>query len=249
MKIVGLNFDIYWKDKKTNFRQIEDYLDMIEADIFVLPEMFSTGFCMEAEEIADKENESLEWMKSFSKRKKTAIAGSVSVFESGNFYNRFYFVKPNGDVTFYDKRHLFSYAGEDKIYTKGKERVVVEYLGVRFLLQICYDLRFPIFSRNRMDYDAILYVANWPKTRIDEWYALLKSRAIENQSYVFGVNRIGVDGNNIPYEASSYCFRYDGELISTTDKNIISANIDIVDLHIFRDDFQFLKDADDFSFY
>ena len=100
-----------------------------------------------------------------------------------------------------------------------------------------------------MDYDAILYVANWPKTRIDAWYALLKSRAIENQSYVFGVNRIGVDGNNIPYEASSYCFRYDGELISTTDKNIISANIDIVDLHIFRDDFQFLKDADDISFY
>ena len=137
MKIVGLNFDIYWKDKKTNFRQIEDYLEMIEADIFVLPEMFSTGFCMEAEEISDKENESLEWMKSFSKRKKTAIAGSVSVFESGNFYNRFYFVKPNGDVTFYDKRHLFSYAGEDKIYTKGKERVVVEYLGVRYLLQIC----------------------------------------------------------------------------------------------------------------
>ena len=158
-------------------------------------------------------------------------------------------MKPNGDVTFYDKRHLFSYAGEDKIYTKGKERVVAEYLGVRFLLQVCYDLRFPIFSRNRMDYDAILYVANWPKTRIDAWYALLKSRAIENQSYVFGVNRIGVDGNNIPYEASSYCFRYDGELISTTDKNIISANIDIVDLHIFRDELQFLKDADDFSFY
>ena len=136
MKIVGLNFDIYWKDKKTNFRQIEDYLEMIEADIFVLPEMFSTGFCMEAEEIADKENESLEWMKSFSKRKKTAIAGSVSVFESGNFYNRFYFVKPNGDVTFYDKRHLFSYAGEDKIYTKGKERVVVEYRSEIFVANL-----------------------------------------------------------------------------------------------------------------
>ena len=166
LKVAGLNLDIVWKDKNRNFSLIEEELKGIQADLILLPEMFSTGFCMDAEEIADQNNESLNWMKDFASRKNTAICGSVSIKENGKFYNRMYFVEPNGNVQQYDKRHLFSFSGEDKIYTPGKERVVINYKGIRFLLQICYDLRFPIFSRNIGDYDIALYVANWPEKRV-----------------------------------------------------------------------------------
>ncbi len=145
-------------------------------------------------------------MKVLAKNKNAAIGGSVSVKEGNNYYNRFYFVKPCGDYHFYDKRHFFSYSGEDKVYSKGNNRVIVEYEGVRFLLQICYDLRFPVFSRNKGDYDMALYVANWPIQRIDAWNTLLKARAIENQAYVFGVNRVGTDGNGLEYPESTHCF-------------------------------------------
>lgn len=244
LKISGLNFDIKWKDKTYNFGEIERFLEPIEADIFLLPEMFATGFCMDASEIADKNNETLSWLKSFAKRKNTAIAGSVSVMENGRFFNRFYFVKPDGTFDFYDKRHLFSYSGEDKIYTKGNERKVVEYKGFRLLLQICYDLRFPVFSRNNDDYDAVLYVANWPKQRIDAWQTLLKARAIENQAYVFGLNRIGIDGNGLEYPPSSFCFAFDGKNISIEEGNIVTAIFHRDELDAFRRKFPFLGDRD-----
>lgn len=247
LSIAGLNLDIQWKNKTANFKNIEEQFSQIRADILLLPEMFSTGFCMEAEKIADRENESLNWMKSFAKLKKSAVAGSVSVMENGKYYNRFYFVKPDGSFDFYDKRHLFSYSGEDKIYTSGKERKIVEYKGIRFLLQICYDLRFPVFSRNNDDYDAILYVANWPESRVEAWKHLLKSRAIENQSYVLGLNRIGKDGNNLNYEESSRSFFADGTEISQRYENIVRTEIDLGKLQQFRSRFQFLKDKDDFE--
>src|SRR5690606_14673749 len=137
-----------------------------------------------------------------------------SVAEEGRFYNRFYFVRPDGPFQKYDKRHLFSFSGEHKTYAPGQERSIVELKGWRILLQVCYDLRFPVFARNNADYDAILYVANWPEARIDAWTTLLKARAIENQSYVFGLNRIGTDGNNLSYPQSSYCFGPAGEVVS-----------------------------------
>ena len=167
LKIVGLNLDIVWKNKAENFKHIEKEFASIQADLFLLPEMFSTGFCMEAAEVADRNEESLIWMKSFAEGKNSAVAGSVSVEENGNFYNRFYFVFPDGQFEYYDKRHLFSYSGEDKIYTAGTERKIILYKGFKILLQVCFDLRFPVFSRNQNDYDGVLYVANWPKSRVD----------------------------------------------------------------------------------
>ena len=247
MTITGLNFDIVWKDKSRNFELIEKELQNQEADLFLLPEMFSTGFCMDADEVSDRNEESLNFLKGLSKSKNAAFCGSAPVFNDGVFYNRMYFVKPNSDVAFYDKRHLFSFSGEDKVYTPGKERVIVEYKGIRFLLQVCYDLRFPVFARNNNDYDAILYVANWPEKRVEAWEHLLKARAIENLSYVFGLNRIGTDGNNLHYKESSHCFFADGKEVSSKNNHLISAELNVEELQNFRNHFQFLNDRDRFE--
>lgn len=247
MKIVGLNLDIVWKNKAENFKIIEKELQYLEADLFLLPEMFSTGFCMDAAEVSDRNEESLEFLKRISKEKNAAFCGSAPVEENGNFYNRMYFVKPDGEVSFYDKRHLFSFSGEDKVYTPGKDRIIIEYKEVRFLLQVCYDLRFPVFARNNDDYDAVLYIANWPEKRVGAWEHLLKARAIENLSFVFGLNRIGTDGNNLLYQESSHCFFADGREISHQDGNIVSAELDMNELKDFRKHFQFLNDRDSFS--
>ena len=246
MKITGVNLNIHWKDKISNFNTIEKLLKDEIADIYLLPEMFSTGFCMEANEIADRNEETLIWMKSFAQTKNAAICGSVSVEERVNFYNRMYFVAPNGEVQYYNKRHLFTYSGEDKVYTAGNERVIINYKGFRILLQVCYDLRFPVFSRNNGDYDAILYVANWPESRVEAWEHLLKARAIENQAFVFGLNRIGKDGNNLNYRESSHCFFADGSEISEKAGNLIKADLEIEKLQNFRKKFPFLEDRDQF---
>lgn len=247
MLIKALNLDIQWKAPSENFKLIENFLEQQSADLFLLPEMFSTGFCMDSKTIADDSEKTLEWMKSLSKHKNSAIAGSVSIKENEIFYNRFYFVTPTNEVYHYDKKHLFSYGGEHLSYSSGKERVIVNYMGFRILLLICYDLRFPVFSRNQGDYDAILYVANWPNSRIDAWKTLLKARAIENQSYVFGVNRIGTDGNHLCYPESSLCFFADGSEISSTLQNIISAEWCLEKLFAFREEFSFLSDRDSFT--
>jgi omega-amidase len=239
MKITGLNLDIIWKDKPANFQYIEKELQNQEADIFLLPEMFSTGFCMDASEVSDRNQESLEFLKKMAAEKNAAFCGSAPVEEEGKFYNRMYFVQPDSQVDFYDKRHLFSFSGEDQVYSKGRERVIVDYKGFRFLLQICYDLRFPVFARNNDDYDAVLYVANWPEKRVGAWEHLLKARAIENLSFVFGLNRIGTDGNDLFYQESSEITEKDG--------NIITAELNMEELRDFRNHFQFLNDRDSFS--
>lgn len=245
--ISGLNLNITWKNKNANFKQIEIAFKEISADLFILPEMFSTGFYMKPQEIADRSEETLEWMKKYAAEKNTAVCGSASVVDNDRYLNRLYFVEPSGNYSFYDKKHLFSYSGEDNTYRAGKERVIVNYKGWRILMQVCYDLRFPVFSRNNDDYDAILYVANWPKSRIDAWQTLLKARAIENQAYVFGLNRIGIDGNNLEYPESSYCFFADGTVISTTSNDIVTAQFEIEILQEFRTKFPFLSDRDEFE--
>ncbi|MFP3596365.1 nitrilase-related carbon-nitrogen hydrolase [Chryseobacterium sp. SIMBA_029] len=247
MKITGLNLDIIWKNKKGNFQLIEEQLAHEEADIFLLPEMFSTGFCMDASEVSDRNEESLEFLKKISKEKNAAFCGSAPVEHAGKYYNRIFFVQPDSTVSFYDKRHLFSFSGEDKVYTPGRDRVIINYKGIRFLLQVCYDLRFPVFARNNDDYDAILYVANWPEKRVGAWEHLLKARAIENLSYVFGLNRIGTDGNNLLYQESSHCFFADGTEVAKKSGNIVSAVLDMDELKDFRKHFQFLNDRDQFS--
>ncbi|ALR32243.1 amidohydrolase [Chryseobacterium sp. IHB B 17019] len=247
MKITGLNLDIIWKNKTGNFQLIEKELQNQNADIFLLPEMFSTGFCMDASEVADRNQESLELLKKMSVEKNAAFCGGASVEEDGKFYNRMYFVQPDSHVDFYDKRHLFSFSGEDKVYTPGRERAIVNYKGFRILLQVCYDLRFPVFARNNDDYDAILYIANWPEKRVGAWEHLLKARAIENLSFVFGLNRIGTDGNNLFYQESSHCFFADGTEISQKSGDIVSAELNLDELKDFRNHFQFLNDRDSFS--
>ncbi|AQW97714.1 amidohydrolase [Elizabethkingia anophelis] len=248
LKILGLQHDIQWKNKDKNFEIIEDLLPKEEKpDIFLLPEMFATGFCMDAEEIADQNNEVLIKMKSLAVDNNIAVGGSVAVKEGGKFYNRFYFIEKNGTLHHYDKRHLFSYAKEDQFYTPGKEKVVVEYLGWKICLQVCYDLRFPVFVRNTENYDLILNVASWPSTRIDAWDTLLKARAIENQCYVFGLNRVGNDGNKLQYNGSSHCFFADGSEIALLKDNLIYAELDKDLLIDFRTKFPFLADQDNFS--
>ncbi|PIF43980.1 putative amidohydrolase [Chryseobacterium sp. 52] len=247
MRIAGLNLDIVWKNKDKNFQLIEDQFANTEADIFLLPEMFSTGFCMDAAEVSDRNEESLAFLKKISKEKNAAFCGSAPVEQGGKFYNRMYFVQPDAETVFYDKRHLFSFSGEDKVYTPGNKRVIVNYKGFRILLQVCYDLRFPVFARNNDDYDAVLYIANWPEKRVGAWEHLLKARAIENLSFVFGLNRIGTDGNNLFYQESSHCFFADGTEISQKNGNIVSAALNMDELKDFRQHFQFLNDRDHFS--
>lgn len=247
MRIAGLNLDIVWKNKDKNFQLIEEHFKDVDADIFLLPEMFSTGFCMDAAEVSDRNEESLAFLKKMAKEKNAAFCGSAPVEQGGHFYNRMYFVQPDSESFFYDKRHLFSFSGEDKVYSPGYKRMIVNYKGFRILLQVCYDLRFPVFARNNDDYDAILYIANWPEKRVGAWEHLLKARAIENLSFVFGLNRIGTDGNNLFYQESSHCFSADGTEISQKNGNIISAELNREELKNFRQHFQFLNDRDRFS--
>lgn len=247
LNIKAIEFDVKWKDRTSNLNNIENIINGENADLIILPEMFPTGFCMDAEEIADEKNETLLWLKKMAAEKNAAFCGSVSVKENGKFYNRMYFVTPEGNEEHYDKRHLFSCSGEDKIYAKGESRKIVKFKNFRILLQVCYDLRFPVFSRNNNDFDLILYVANWPESRISAWESLLKARAIENQSFVFGLNRIGTDGNNLVYPESSYCFDAEGNVISTFSEQIVSAALNLEELQNYREKFPFLKDGDDFG--
>ena len=248
MKITILQRDIEWANPALNVQRAEKAIDRnAGADLYLLPEMFSTGFCTQPEGIAESsDSDTLKWMKRKAAEIDTAIAGSVAVEQEGRYYNRFYFVKPDGTVTYYDKKHLFTYGGEHLRFTAGEERVVVEWRGVRILLEICYDLRFPIWARNRGDYDMILYVASWPTPRVAAWSALLVARAIENQCYVAGVNRVGTD------PACEYCG--DSVIIDPYGKTIAAcadnteceatAEVDMEVLEAFREKFPVLKDAD-----
>lgn len=220
------------------------------CDLYVLPEMFSTGFCTSPEGVAEPEPcDSLKWMKDNAEMFSAAIAGSVAVEENGRFFNRFYFVTPDGNAVYYDKRHLFTYGGEHLKFTAGNERKIVEYKGVRILLQVCYDLRFPVWSRNRGDYDLALYVASWPETRADAWRQLLKARAIENQCFVAGVNRIGTDPSN-SYCGGTMLIDPFGKVVAECADGVESvavAEISMEELAAFRLKFPVLDDADDFE--
>lgn len=236
-------------EKEQNYVKIENHLQKIEGgcDIFVLPEMFTTGFSMESEKICEThEGATLEFMKTIAQKYNCAICGSVAVKDGENFYNRFYFVEESGKYTYYDKHHLFRMAGEHNHYSAGSERVVVEYRGVRILLQVCYDLRFPVFSRNRNDYDMAFYVASWPTPRVGAWNKLLDARAIENQVFVVGVNRIG-DFEGINYIGGTHIINFKGEkMVSAGDnkEEVISAELDFKSLERFREVFPAHLDSD-----
>ena len=248
MKVTILQRNIEWANPVLNVQRAEEAINRnAGADLYVLPEMFSTGFCTQPEGIAEScDSDTLKWMKRKAAEIDAAIAGSIAVEQEGKYYNRFYFVKPDGSVTYYDKKHLFTYGGEHLRFTAGDERVVVEWRGVRILLEVCYDLRFPIWARNRGDYDMILYVASWPTPRGAAWSSLLVARAIENQCYVAGVNRVGTDPA-CEYCGGSVIIDPYGRTIATCADNTeceATAEVDMVALEAFREKFPVLKDAD-----
>lgn len=247
MKTTIIQTDIVWGNPRENHQRIENAIERnAGSDLYVLPEMFSTGFCTNPEGIAESDLLSLKWMKEQAHSRGCAISGSVATEEKGHYYNRFYFVKPDGEVTYYDKKHLFTYGGEHRFFTPGTERVIVEWKGVRILLEVCYDLRFPIWARNREDYDMILYVASWPTPRIEAWNALLVARAIENQCYVAGVNRVGTDPTCDYCGGSAIIDPYGKSLVTCThgEQSEATATIDMEKLEAFREKFPVLRDAD-----
>ena len=253
IKTLILQTDIRWADPPANVRQVDEMIDGCGgADLIVLPEMFSTGFCTDPEGVAEPEGcDTLQWMKRKASQRNCAIAGSIATKADGRFYNRFYFVHPDGNVQWYDKKHLFTYGGEHLHYTPGTERVVVTFRGVRILLQVCYDLRFPVWSRNRGDYDAVIYVASWPSSRAAAWKALLRARAIENQCYVIAVNRVGEDPN-CKYTGGSAIIDPYGQTLAACEDGMAggaSAIVDMEELETFRKKFPVLKDADSFTIY
>ncbi len=216
MKIALIQSDLFWENPSKNRENFDSKINEIESEVnlIVLPEMFSTGFTMNPSAVAETMNgETVLWMKEVAKQKNAAVTGSLVITENGKFYNRMLFVFPSGEIQFYNKRHLFTLAGEDQFYTAGTEKVIVEYLDWKICLQVCYDLRFPVFTRNTENYDLILYVANWPKVRTNAWDALLKARAIENLSYAVGVNRIGLDANNYEHIGHSQAVDFLGNYI------------------------------------
>ncbi len=249
MKLSLLQPDIVWGNPSANQEKLAEILWGLDpSDVYVLPEMFSTGFSVEPQGIAESDGASLAWMQKMAQELKGAICGSVATEEEGNFYNRFYFVKPNGTYETYDKCHLFTYADEHRRYKRGAERKVVEFRGVRFLLQICYDLRFPVFSRNneKIPYDCALYVASWPTSRLAVWDTLLHARAIENQCYVAGVNRVGEDQSG-RYSGGTLIVDPYGNTAAACpldESTAITLELDLQKLKDFRRKFPVLKDAD-----
>lgn len=252
MKTALIQCPLVWENPQANRDYFSDKINAIQekVDLIVLPEMFSTGFTMNPETVAEKmQGETVLWMQMVAQTKNSAIMGSVIIVENGNYYNRLLFVYPSGTIQTYDKRHLFSLAGEDKSYTSGKEKLIIDYNGWKICPLICYDLRFPVFSRNDAEYDLLVYVANWPKPRINAWDTLLKARAIENMSYVIGVNRIGEDGNGHEYIGHSQIVDPLGNTVLDASENegFFVADLNKQSMLETRKKFAFLNDQDHFT--
>ncbi|MFZ4435435.1 MAG: nitrilase family protein [Flavobacterium psychrophilum] len=252
LKIAWIQTDLEWENPVVNRQRIGQKIAETQTpvDLIVLPELFTTGFTMNAQAVAETmQGDTIAWLQQVAKAKNCSITGSLVIEEKGNFYNRLFFVFPNGDLKTYDKHHLFTLAGEDKVYTPGKERLIIDYKGFKICPLICYDLRFPVFSRNTEKYDLLLYVANWPSPRIAAWDALLKARAIENCCYVLGVNRLGVDANALDYPGHSQVIDYAGTLLHDSASKVEVAVVELgkKELLEFRMRFAFLDDQDVFT--
>jgi omega-amidase len=251
MKIAIIQTQLSWENPIENRKHFEQKINSIseEIDLVVLPEMFTSGFTMNPRSVAETmDGETIQLLKTLAKAKNCAITGSLVIAENNNFYNRMIFVFPNGNVAFYDKKHLFTLAGEDKVYTSGNQKKIVEFRNFKICLQICYDLRFPVFARNTEDYDLLIYVANWPKTRINAWDILLKARSVENMCYTIGVNRVGTDNNNLEYVGHSQIIDFLGNNIVEPQKNegIFISNLDKIEMLSSRNKLGFLNDTDSF---
>ena len=253
LRIAILQVNLKWEDARENrslfTKEIEALSD--EVELIILPEMFTTGFSMNAKVLAEKnDGATLQWMREMAQKKKSAITGSVIIEENGQYYNRLFFVFPDGSYKKYDKRHTFTLAGEDKTYSAGKERLIVEYKGWRICPLICYDLRFPVWARNTEDYDLLIYVANWPKKRVAAWDALLKARAIENMTFCIGLNRVGIDGDGYEYNGHSAVYDCLGNYLTEENAEKPFAkevSLDKKHLQKTRQQLKFLQDRDEFT--
>lgn len=240
-----------WEDKSGNLNHFASTLSEIQStDLVVLPEMFSTGFSMNAPMLAETmEGPTVQWMTKIAQEHNFNLCGSVIIQENGNYYNRFVLARRNGKIEHYDKRHTFSMAGEHEVFAKGQSQVIWEINDWKLCPQVCYDLRFPVWSRNTSDYDVLLYSANWPAKRIPHWDTLLKARAVENQCYVVACNIVGRDGNDIEYVGHSGAIDFDGEWICYAEKEaeVLSIRLDANDLMSRRKAFPVLFDRDTFT--
>lgn len=253
MNIALIQFNPVWENIEANLKTLTTKINSIteKVDLIVLPEMFSTGFSMSPQPIAEAENgKTVQWMIEIAKSKQIAIAGSLIIVENEKYYNRLFFVFPDGSFQTYNKRHLFSLAGEEKVFESGNEKLIVNYKGWKICPLICYDLRFPVFSRNGNEvYDLLIYVASWPDQRIYAWNSLLKARAIENMSYVVAVNRSGFDPFNNNYSGYSQVLNYMGNYVlePLLEEQISIVSIEKEKLIDARNRFAFLEDADQFK--
>ncbi len=252
LTVALIQTSLVWENPEANRINLEKKVNTIEsADLIILPEMFTSGFTMNASSVAEiMDGNTINWLKQLADKKQIAIVGSLVITENNNYYNRLIFVEPSGTITHYDKKHTFTLAGEHKVYTAGTEKLTMNYKGWKICPMVCYDLRFPVWARNTEDYDLLLYVANWPKIRTDAWDALLKARAIENMAYCIGVNRVGLDGNNYEYSGHSAAYDVLGHRMDSIPES--KEAIEIVTLekeHItkYREKLGFLKDRDAFN--
>lgn len=252
LNIALIQTDLVWENPKQNRLKLTSKIEGLahKVDVLVLPELFTSGFTMNPQLVAETvQGETVNWLKALSKKCDCAITGSIVIKDGGLFRNRMLFVQPNGEITHYDKRHSFTLAGEDKVYTSGTKKVIVDYKGFKLCLQICYDLRFPVFARNTENYDALIYVANWPNKRVEAWRTLLKARAIENMSYVIGVNRVGVDANGFEYSGHSQAHDMLGKTLINTIPNSEQAEVVTLDknsIETLRTKLGFFNDKDNF---
>jgi omega-amidase len=264
LTITGIQADLFWQDKQANLEQFAEKIAAIpeKTQVVVLPEMFSTGFSMEAEKLAEEmDGPTLLWMKKTAAARKIILTGSVIIREGSGFFNRLIWMLPTGDYGYYDKRHLFAYGGEHRSYQPGKRRLIGSVNGWKILLLVCYDLRFPVWSRQsspkqapdqpkeELEFDLIIYVANWPEKRNHAWKTLLVARAIENQCYVMGVNRVGEDGNKVAHSGDSVIVDPLGKILyqSPSQTDVFTCSLEKKELEVIRQKFPFWKDSDHFE--
>ena len=253
LKIALIQADLVWQNAEQNRINFSKKINEIteHVDVIVLPEMFTTGFSMQPQKMAEYMlGDTVTWMQQIASEKNTAICGSIIISENKNFYNRFIFVHPEGKIEYYNKRHLFTLAGEHTVYKQGEEKIIIEYKDWKICPLVCYDLRFPVWARNVEEYDVLLYVANWPKPRIAAWDTLLKARSIENMCYTIGVNRVGNDANNLEYSGHSGVYNCLGEEVVKAKPNKEETIIAVLEKnHITetRNTLNFLSDKDLFE--
>lgn len=250
INVTLIQSDIIWEDRISNLKKYQEKINQIKStDLIILPEMFTSGFSMNPKDISEKmDGETIQWMKDNASKINSAICGSIIIEEDNKYFNRFIWVNPDGSINHYDKRHLFSFAGENENYTPGNDKIIIEYKGWKICPLICYDLRFPVWSRNLEDYDLLIYVANWPDKRKTAWKSLLVARAIENQCYVIGVNRVGRDSKNY-YSGDSSLINALGETlyINSHIEEIHTTTITKYELNKVRTQLPFLNDRDNFK--